>query len=185
MPKHQPKVMERGQLKALLSAPSTRTLIGKRNRVIMELMANCGLRLDEVCTVPLDSVRWSDGILCVRGKGGKDRCVPMHPKTMDLIKEYLDSRACDSEYLVSAYRGQKLCKRYVQKMIKRMAKKSCLPDWVTPHTLRHTYATQLLDEGFTIRQVQDLLGHASIQTTMIYTHVSPVELREKIVQRDI
>lgn len=185
MSQHQPKVLERHQLSALLAVPNIKTHTGMRNRIAMELMARCGLRVSEVCDLRVDAIRWTQSVMDVRGKGSKDRCIPLHPATMELIQQWIDKRECQSAWIVCTCDGGQVSPRYLQAMIKRLCDKVGLPSWIKPHTLRHTYATQLLEEGFNIRMVQQLLGHSSVNTTMIYTHVMPVELAERIAQREL
>ena len=185
MTKNQPKCLERAQLQALLSVPNVQCVSGLRNRVMLELMARCGLRIGEVRTLKLSSIRWESGILDVRGKGAKDRCVPFHSNTAEWLQKWCDTRPEGSEWLFCTSSGTQVSPRYLQAMVKRMTRKVGLPAWVTPHTLRHTYATQLLQEGFDIRMVQELLGHENLNTTMIYTHVAQVELARRIQERQI
>ena len=184
--KRLPVVLETHEVEALLDAANTSCPTGFRNRALLTVVWRCGLRVSEVCDLRTTQIRWTDCILEIRnGKGGRDRNIPLDAKALDWLTRWRPHRA-DSPFFFSSLSGQRLSPRYIQQLIKRLAVRALGPERgavVTPHVLRHTYATELLDEGFTLREVQDLLGHASVATTQIYTHVRPKALAEKIRQR--
>jgi site-specific recombinase XerD len=184
-----PKIMEKADVAKLLAEPNTTCPTGLRNRAIMEVMYRAGLRVSEVCALAPRDIRWAGRELVVRqGKGAKDRVVPFGRELENWLRLWDDKRpktANGAGPFFCTLQGGKLTPRYLQAMVKREAVAAGLDAaGVTPHVLRHTYATQLLDDGFTIREVQELLGHSNVSTTQIYTHVSPKGLREKIAARD-
>lgn len=181
--KRLPVVLEADELERLLAEPNTGCPSGLRNRAIMEVLGRAGLRNAEARHLRPSHIRWSDGLLEVRcGKGGRDRNVPFDEETRGWLRAWSSERP-DGPWFFGTLDGGKLSGRYLQAMVKRLARRALgdeRGDDVTPHVLRHTYATNKLDEGLTIREVQHLLGHADVSTTQIYTHVRPGNLREKI-----
>ena len=180
--KRLPIVLEKDEAEAILAVPNTGCPTGLRNRALLEVMLRAGLRNAEARHLRPGDIRWGSGILEVRdGKGGKDRSVPVDSETLGWLRAWQAKRP-GGRYFFNTLAGGELSARYLQQLIKRLAQKAGIEraDQVTPHVLRHTYATHLLNSGFTIREVQQLLGHTSIQTTQIYTHVSPGDLAEKI-----
>lgn len=180
--KRLPVVLEPAEAEALLKQPNTRCPTGLRNRAMLEVMYRAGLRVSEVCKLKPRDIRWQSGLLEVRdGKGGKDRSVPVDNETIGWLRAWQAKRP-KSRWFFPTLQGKQLSPRYLQQLVKRLAHKADLEraDQVTPHVLRHSYATAMLNGGFTIREVQMLLGHAALSTTMIYTHVSPRNLIEKV-----
>lgn len=169
----------------LLNSPKGNDLIDLRDRAILELMFSTGLRLSEVRSLPRD-INLSSEELSVRGKGGKVRVVFLSDKAKKCIKEYLDKRKDLSDALfvnVSSVGKNKeipgpLTSRSIQRMVLNHAIKAGISKKVTPHTIRHIFATDLLSNGADIRSVQAMLGHSSIVTTQVYTHVTDKHLRE-------
>lgn len=187
-PKGLPVVLEKAEAESLLAQPNTRCRTGCRNRAILEVMYRAGLRVGEACRLKPAHIRWDEAILEVRrGKGKRDRMIPVEAQTLDKLREWQANRP-KSRWLFCTIKGepgQQLSTRYVQQFVKELARKAGIENWekVSPHTLRHSYATGLLSEGFNIREVQTLLGHADVSSTQIYTHVSPTGLAEKIRRR--
>lgn len=180
-----PVVLEKGEAESLLAASNTRCKTGLRNRAILEVMYRAGLRVSEAVRLRPSDIRWRDAILEIRNsKGGTDRNVPVDQETLGWLEAW-DAKRARSQHFFSTLSGGRLSPRYLQQMVKRLAYRAGLESAkrVTPHVLRHTYATELLNGGFTIREVQELLGHANVQTTQLYTHVRPQELAAKIRQR--
>ena len=179
-------VLEKAEVEAVLGQPNTRCPTGLRNRAILEVMYRGGLRLSEVVNLRPRDVRWeSSGLEVRKGKGAKDRNVPVDSETVGWLRAWETLRPKGKRFFCTL-KGGELSGRYLQEMVKRLAVKALGDDRgkrVTPHVLRHTYATELLNGGFTIREVQDLLGHSSVQTTQIYTHVRPGDLAAKIQAR--
>jgi len=189
-PQKLPKVLSREQVQQLLGRISTRYPTGLRNRVALELMYRAGLRVSEVCNLSPTDVDLEQGFITVQqGKGGKDRVVPIDPQLAEWCRLWIEKRQ-PSEYFLCTHKGTKLSDRYLRQVCERLSRKAevYLNDNrqqkpVHPHTLRHCFGTELVEEGFTLPEVQQLMGHASIQTTTIYTHVRPEALAAKIRQR--
>jgi integrase/recombinase XerD len=178
-----PKIMDKTDIEKLLASPNPKAPTGLRNRAILEVMYRCGLRLSEVVNLKPTHIRWKNGELLVKqGKGKKDRVVPVDGRAMLWLERWKAQRP-ESDWFFSALKGDKLLPRYLQQMVDREAKAAGLEQKVNPHMLRHTCATELLDEGFTIREVQEFLGHSNVNTTQVYTHVRPKALGDKIRKR--
>jgi len=185
MAKRLPTVLEPAEARALLDQPNVNCPTGLRNRALLEVMYRAGLRNAEARHLRPGDIRWSTGMIEVRdGKGGKDRTVPVDGETLARLKAWQAIRPA-GRYFFNTLKGGELSPRYLQALMKRLAAKAGIEqaERVTPHVLRHSYATHLLNDGFTIREVQTLLGHSSVQTTQIYTHVSPKDLAAKIQKR--
>lgn len=149
----------------------------RRNKLILALLYSSGLRVSELVNLEIDSVDMHERTIRIRGKGEKDRIVLFDDKTKKLIEEYLAQRDDDSEYLFINRCGNHLTPRYVQMMIKDYARVAGIRKKVTPHILRHSFATHLLKNGVDIRAIQQLLGHSNLSTTQIYTSVDMQTLK--------
>lgn len=185
-PKRQPKILEKAEVEALLRQPNTRCLTGLRNRAILELMYRAGLRVGEICALRPGDIRWEARETLVRGKGQRERTVPLEERSVHLLELWAEKRPSTRSAFFCTLQGGRMSSRYIQQMVKREAQAAGLDAddrRITPHALRHTYATELLDEGLTIREVQHLLGHSSVATTQIYTQIRPQAIREKITAR--
>lgn len=180
--KRLPVVLDRGEMDRLRGTFNVKCTTGLRNRAIVEAALGAGLRVSELCNLQRRHIKWGAGIVEVHaGKGEKDRNVPVNQETLGWLKAWDGKRPAGAErYFFTRHDGGQLSPRYLQAMVKRAAVKAGLNPETHPHTLRHSYATDLLDHGFTIREVQELLGHADVSTTMIYTHVRPGALAAKI-----
>jgi site-specific recombinase XerD len=164
------------------------TPVGLRDRAILELLFSSGLRVSELVGLNRDHINLERREFMVRGKGQKDRPIFISPEAADWLRQYLDSRRDDLDPLFIHYGGtrddsgagqyQRLTVRSVQRLVKRYAKLAGITKDVTPHTLRHSFATDLLMNGADIRSVQGLLGHANISTTQIYTHITDPQLKD-------
>lgn len=173
------------ELKRLLAAPDQKTLEGKRDKAILELFFSTGLRISELCGLSTDSVDLTRDEFSVRGKGDKVRVVFLSDAAKASLQEYQKSRKDMDDALFIRY-GRKasdggelrLQPRAVQRLLKQYATKAGITRKVTPHVLRHSFATDLLSNGADLRSVQALLGHAHIGTTQVYTHVTDKHLRE-------
>lgn len=181
-----PKILTRDEVRALLDAPNLRYPTGLRNRCILEIMYRAGLRVGEVCALKPRDVDLRRGVARVHdGKGG-DGTAYFDAETLRvLIEQWKTIRRTlpKSEHLFCTLDGGPVSVRYVQQMVKRMAKRAGITAVCTPHILRHTFATELLEEGFSLREVQDAVRHADVSTTQIYTHVLDEQLRTKIQSR--
>lgn len=172
------------ELRRLLSAPEGDGLMSKRDRALMETLFSTGLRVSELCSLSRE-VSIDAGEISVKGKGGKVRVVFVSEKAGKALKEYLNARKdIDDSLFVQLSRnskdgeGKRLTSRSVERIIQKYAKKAGITKKVTPHVIRHGFATDLLRNGADLRSVQALLGHAHIGTTQIYTHVTDSHLRE-------
>ncbi len=145
--------------------------IKMRDKVILSILYSSGLRVSELVNLLINDIDFDERTIRIRGKGDKDRIVLFDKDTKELIEQYLNIRDSDSEYLFINKNGNKLSSRYIQLMIKKYAKEAGIEKKVTPHILRHSFATHLLKNGVDIRAIQQLLGHNSLSTTQIYTSV--------------
>ena len=185
--------LTRDELERLFEAVDTNTIIGLRNRAIMEMLYSTGLRISELTALNRDQVNLNRGEFQVRGKGRKMRIVFLSERAIEWISEYLEERNDGYEPLflnhrrarnkkdgAVAMRGEhrRLTEYTIQEMVRRTAYTAGIVKKVTPHVLRHSFATELLINGADIRSVQEMLGHASITTTQIYTHLTNKKLRE-------
>lgn len=181
--KRQIEVLDYNELERLLKAPSKKNLRDLRDRAILETLFSTGLRLSELCGLSR-YVDLSRGELSVRGKGEKVRVVFLTQSTIQAIKEYLESRSADAEdkLFVSLNKADKvigaITPRAVERLVILRARQAGISKQVHPHQIRHSFATDLLINGADIRAVQELLGHANISTTQIYTHLTNRELRD-------
>jgi integrase/recombinase XerD len=183
-PRRLPKVLTPDEQRALLAQFNKRYASSQRNRLLIELMLRCGLRCGEAIALKTEHLDLVTCRLIVRqGKGRKDRTLWFDDAVHDLIVRWLERRP-PSDWLLPTRHGTQLNCRYVREMTKRRALSAGIPEgnMVSPHTLRHTFATDLLRETKNIRLVQKALGHANLATTMIYTHVADEEL-EKAMRR--
>ena len=185
-----PKCIGFSDVKRLLDQVDHSTPSGLRNRVAIELMLRCGLRVGEVSSLRRQDIDWDKGRITVRaGKGGKDRMVPADSGTITWLRRWDKERNGHAQtFLHTIKRGttRPFSVRGIQNALKKYVRRADLdaaPEDVTPHTLRHTYATQLLDEGFSTRHIQRLLGHKRVDTTEIYTQVTDADLEKKISER--
>lgn len=172
------------ELERLMKAPAKDTIEGKRDQAILELLFSTGLRISELCSLSTDDVDLTRDEFSVRGKGDKIRVVFISDEARIAIKNYLSERKDMEEALFVRY-GKKahvgedarITPRTVQRLLKHYAAKAGITRKVTPHVIRHSFATDLLSNGADLRSVQALLGHAHIGTTQIYTHVTDAHLR--------
>lgn len=184
------KFLKLDQLERLLLSPDINTKIGLRDRVILETLFSTGLRVAELTALNLDQLqingKTKDLEVAVIGKGGKIRTVYFSERTIDWLKKYLNKRNDIDKALFINYKpgidktgqSRRLTTRSIEDIIKKYVKISGLPVMATPHTLRHSFATDLLSQGADLRMVQEFLGHRNIATTQIYTHVTNKQLRD-------
>ena len=177
--KHLPHVLSRTELERMLTMPDLFTDEGVRDAAILELFYSCGLRISELANLPLRNVSFDESAVRVRGKGNKTRIVPLGAQAIRGLRMYIEVRnrgkVLDDTVFLSS-RGKRMGRSSVWKVVKRYALAANLPQNVTPHMLRHSFATHLVDNGADLRAVQEMLGHADIATTQIYTHVSSERL---------
>ncbi len=178
-----PKVLSEAQVEALLNAPDVATPLGLRDRAMLELLYASGLRVSELIGLATVRVGLREGVLRVVGKGSKERLVPFGAQAQDWIERYLaEGRAAilggqQSDALFVTARGAAMTRQMFWSLVKRHAQVAGITAPLSPHTLRHAFATHLLNHGADLRAVQLLLGHADIATTTIYTHVARERLR--------
>jgi integrase/recombinase XerD len=178
-----PKSLSEAQVEALLAAPDVEQPLGLRDRAMLELLYACGLRVSELVTLKTVQLGLAEGCLRVTGKGSKERLVPFGEEAHAWLTRYLaDARAAilagqASDALFVTARGGAMTRQMFWKLIKAHALKAGIETPLSPHTLRHAFATHLLNHGADLRAVQMLLGHADISTTTIYTHVARERLR--------
>jgi integrase/recombinase XerC len=176
VPSRLPSFLPKDESKDLLDAPSEDTLAGRRDRALLELLYASGLRVAECCGLDLEDLDRRHGTVRVMGKGSKERVVPVGEIALEALDAYLDRRGGGNGPLFRNARGTRLSTRSVHSIVRRRARAAGLARLVTPHTLRHTFATHLLGEGADLRFIQELLGHSRLSTTQRYTHVSPEHL---------
>lgn len=177
VPKRVPKFLTVDEVFALLNVPMDNEILGARDKAIMELLYASGIRVGELVALDVADLDLSGGTVRVMGKGRKERIVPMGDKACRALSAYLELRPAlvpdgsDEEALFVNRRGGRLTARSVERMLNKYIQRSGLQKKVTPHVLRHTFATHLLGSGADMRGIQELLGHASLSTTQKYTHV--------------
>ena len=183
LPRSLPQSLNEDEVVSLLNAPNLDEPIGLRDRAMLELLYACGLRVSELVGIKSTEVSVSDGVVRVTGKGSKTRLVPMGEEAVDWISRYLSGarsailqkRLCDALFVTA--RGDAMTRQAFWYLIKRYALLAGITKHMSPHVLRHAFATHLLNHGADLRVVQMLLGHADISTTQIYTHVARERLK--------
>ena len=182
--KRLPEVLTRSEVQALLSAPKGSDPASLRDRALLEVMYACGLRASEVIGLEVTDVDLDEGLLRARGKGSKERVVPVGSAAVAALRSYLAHgrpalvKLAPERALFVNFRGQTLTRQGLYKIVRRHATSVGLADRMSPHTLRHTFATHLLSGGCDLRSVQEMLGHADVATTQLYTHLSPDHLKD-------
>jgi integrase/recombinase XerD len=178
-----PSVLSRDEVNRLLAAPAGSSAADLRDRALLETMYACGLRASEAIDLTLNDLDMEGGVLRARGKGGKERIVPIGSAALRTLREYFDRGRprlvglSDEQRVFVNQRGERLTRQGLYKIVQRHARTAGLERRMSPHTLRHTFATHLLAGGCDLRSLQEMLGHADIATTQIYTHLSTDRLR--------
>ena len=173
-----PNYLNYQDLEKLLNFPDRNNKYGLRDALILEMLYSSGVRVSELANMKLKDIDFKDKKILVLGKGNKERYVYYGSKCDSLLKKYLDMDHMGSPYLFIGKRKDRLNEREIRLIVTESAKKAGINIHVTPHTLRHTYATHMLNEGADLKSVGDLLGHESLSTTQIYTHISNERLRQ-------
>ena len=180
-----PQTLDYTEVERLLALPATATKLGLRDRAILELMYASGLRISEVAGLTLNELNLDAGFLRTTGKGNKERIVPVGKTAAEWLRRYLaearpflgrDNRR-ESQVFLST-RGGRLSTKTIWHLVKKYARAACIAKNIKPHTLRHSFATHLLNNGGDLRVIQEMLGHADIATTQIYTHVDQHRLKD-------
>ncbi len=181
--RHLPDLLTVEQIDATIDAITPTTTKGQRDRAIIEMLYSCGLRASELLALRLSDLFFGDGYLRVVGKGEKERLVPLSRAARERVELYLSSRGgegINTDILFLNNRGRGLTRAMIFTIVRRATAAAGITAKVSPHTFRHSFATHLLEGGASIREVQEMLGHESITTTEIYTHVSRSHLRDAV-----
>ncbi len=179
-----PKSLSEADVEALLRAPDLSEAIGQRDRAMLEVLYACGLRVTELISLTLDQVNLRQGVLRVMGKGSKERLVPMGEEAVAWVERFMRDGRTEllngrpSDVLFPSRRGEQMTRQTFWHRIKHQAQVAGISKSLSPHTLRHAFATHLLNHGADLRVVQMLLGHSDLSTTQIYTHVARARLQE-------
>ena len=178
-----PKFLDPPELEALFATPELDHPLGLRDRALLEMLYSSGMRVSEIASLQLAQIDWDEGEVVILGKGNKERVVLLDPRSCQWGRRYEQEARpylADSEIatLFVNREGTPLTPRSIQRMLRKQAQRAGIEKAVTPHMLRHTFATHLLEGGADLRVVQELLGHVSLSTTQIYTHVSQERLRD-------
>ena len=179
-----PSFLDLEEVEALLKAPNLKDIHGLRDRAILELMYATGFRVSEVASLKLSDLNLEVGFIKCRGKGSKERIVPLGNVAKHFLERYINEarerllKGKISIYLFIGQGGKNLSRQSIWKIIKKVAKKANIRKKISPHILRHSFATHLLERGADLRSVQEMLGHSNITTTQIYTHINKMRLKE-------
>lgn len=186
--RHLPDVLTVDEIDAMLDAVDLETPTGRRNRAIIETMYGCGLRVSELCNLHISNIDFPRKFLIVTGKGDKERLVPMSDPSIEEIELYLNEerprlsvKPGEEDILFLNMRGHRLTRQMVFIFLRQLAALAGIRKTISPHTLRHSFATHLLEGGANLRAIQQMLGHESISTTEIYLHLDATRLREEIL----
>lgn len=177
-----PEVLSQKEVLQLMSTVKVKDAISSRNRCMLELLYSSGLRISELCNLTLYHINIKKRFVKCIGKGNKERIVPMNQVVCDYLKEYIEiyrSQLCqnnNTQYLFLNKKGLPIKRDHFYHILQKIVKNSGLKKHITPHTLRHTFATHLLENNADLRAIQEMLGHSDISTTTIYTHVSQKKL---------
>lgn len=186
---HLPEVLSVEEIDSLIAAIDLSKREGQRNRAIIETMYSCGLRVSEACSLKLSDLYLSEGFIKVEGKGSKQRLVPISDRAIAEIMDYMTDRAeipikpgYEDYLFVSAHFKKQMSRITLFHIIKELAEEAGIKKTISPHTLRHSFATHLLEGGANLRVIQSMLGHEDIGTTEIYTHIDAHRLRSEIIE---
>ncbi len=184
-----PDTLSLEEIEKLISATEENTDLAKRNRCMIEVLYGCGLRVSELTELQISNINFKENYLKIQGKGDKVRFVPLADYTADFIKNYINNirskqkiNPKHSDILFLNSRGAQISRQMVFLIIKEIVRKAGIQKNISPHTFRHSFATHLLQNGADLRCIQEMLGHSSITTTEIYTHLNTEELHETILK---
>jgi integrase/recombinase XerD len=187
--RHLPDTLNIEEINRLFGAIDLSTPEGERNKTILEFLYGCGLRVSELTGLKISDVRFNDGFISIIGKGNKQRLVPVGDGALRQLQVYLhqvrshiDIQKGQEDFIFLNNRGRRLTRVMVFYIVKSLAEKAGIRKTISPHTFRHSFATHLIEGGADLRAVQEMLGHASITTTEIYTHLDRDYLRSNILQ---
>ena len=181
-----PRFLEYEEVKKLLETPPLDNWLGVRDRAMMETLYSTGMRVSELVALNMDDIDFLGEVVHIRGKGKKERIAPISSSTLQMIQRYIEFRNkraqsnsnFESKVLFVNKHGRRLSTRSVRRKMDKYLKMSGLDPAISPHTLRHSFATHMLNNGADLRSVQELLGHQSLSTTQIYTHLTTRKLKE-------
>jgi integrase/recombinase XerD len=179
-----PKSLTEAEVEALLSAPDVSDPLGHRDRTMLEVLYAAGLRVSELISLRMSQVNLNQGVIRITGKGDRERLIPLGEEAMDWIERFSAGPRSEillerhTDYLFPTRRGNSMTRQAFWHIIKRYAEKAGVAGNLSPHTLRHAFATHLLNHGADLRVVQMLLGHSDLSTTQIYTHVARERMKE-------
>ncbi len=185
--RHLPEVLDVEEIDAMIGCIDAGADEAQRNRAIIETLYGCGLRVSELINLEINKLFLDEGYIVVRGKGSKERVVPISPVAVTEIKDYMSQRETldiqpgEENILFLNRRGHRLTRVMIFYIIKRLAELAGIKKTISPHTLRHSFATHLLEGGANLRAIQQMLGHESIATTEIYIHLDRTKLRQEIL----
>lgn len=179
-----PKTLSEDEVDSLLNAPNTDEPLGHRDRAMLELLYATGLRVSELINLKQSQVNFNQGVLRIVGKGDRERLIPLGEESQRWLKDFIDGPRMEillerqTDYLFPTRRGDRMTRQAFWHIIKRYAEKAKIHKKLSPHSLRHAFATHLLNRGADLRVVQLLLGHSDLSTTQIYTHVARERLKD-------
>jgi len=179
-----PRSLSEEEVESLLAAPDTRDPLGHRDRTMLEVLYATGLRVTELISLRQSEINLNQGVLRVSGKGERERLIPLGDEAQNWLRDFLDGPRVEillerqTDYLFPTRRGNRMTRQAFWHIIKRYSKKAEIGGKLSPHTLRHAFATHLLNNGADLRVVQMLLGHSDLSTTQIYTHVARARMKE-------
>ncbi|HEX9851917.1 MAG TPA: site-specific tyrosine recombinase XerD, partial [Woeseiaceae bacterium] len=179
-----PQSLTEEEVEALLAAPVVGESLGHRDRAMLEVLYATGVRVSELINLKISQVNLNQGVLRIVGKGDRERLIPLGDEAQDWVKEFIAGPRVEillerqTEYLFPTRRGDRMTRQAFWHIIKRYAQKAGISKRMSPHSLRHAFATHLLNRGADLRVVQLLLGHSDLSTTQIYTHVARERLKE-------
>ncbi len=183
-----PSVLSLEEIDALIASMED-TPTGRRNRAIVETMYGCGLRVSELCALQISHIDFRNAVMLIRGKGSKERLVPVNEVALTRIKNYVDTdrndvpiASVDADTVFLNSRGRHLSRVMIFYILRDAAARAGIRTPLSPHTLRHSFATHLLEGGANLRSIQQMLGHESIATTQIYLHIENSRLRQEILE---
>jgi integrase/recombinase XerD len=181
--KRVPDTLTLNEIESLIAQPDVRDVQGVRDKAVLETLYATGMRVSEAVNLKTDDVNLNVGFLRCVGKGNKERVIPLGKKAIRSIERYFDAsrprllRNKESQYLFLNRFGSKISRQSLWKMLKKYARQAGIKKPIKPHTLRHSFATHLLERGADLRSVQEMLGHSNIATTQIYTHINKDRLK--------
>lgn len=175
--KHLPLFLTEGEVTGLIDSVISRDEMGLRDRAILETFYSTGVRISELAGLSIDNIDFIGAVVKVFGKGKKERMVPIGDTALGAIRNYLDKRAKQPEAVFLNKNGKRITDRGIRGIVAKYLRLASIRQGVSPHTLRHSFATHLLNRGADLRSVQELLGHANLSTTQVYTHLTTERLK--------